>query len=124
MINFLTRRKHKPLGSGDSAIAALLELQTARDGEESVRFDREYRHEVFRWAAEQVRESVRPRTWRAFWMSSVDGLAIPAVAERLGMTVGGVYIARSRIVARLREKAESFERRSGGSPGVEMSKGK
>ena len=123
MINFLTRRKHKPLGSGDSAMAALLELRSAVDGEESVLFDDEYRQEVFRWAAEQVREKVQPRTWRAFWMTSVDGLAIPAVAERLGMTVGSVYIARSRIIARLREKAESFERRFNGSPCVETRKG-
>lgn len=119
MINFLTRRKHKPLGSGNSAMAALLELQTATEGEESALFDREYRSEVFRWAAEQVREAVQSRTWRAFWMSSVDEAPIPDIAERLGMSVGSVYIARSRVIARLRETAERFEKRFHESSGIE-----
>ena len=111
MINFLTRRKHKSIGRGDSALQALLE-QTPGNGDETALFDREYRREVFRWAAEQVRESVRPRTWQAFWMSSIEEQPIPAVAEQLGMTTGSVYIARSRVIARLRQKAEAFEQRA------------
>eukprot|EP00913_Durusdinium_trenchii_P011153 g10475.t1 len=55
MINFLTRKKHKPIGSGDSAIGALIDLESAQHGEETALFDREYRREVFRWAADQAR---------------------------------------------------------------------
>lgn len=115
MINFLTRRRHKPLGSGDTAVAELIDIEASDavsdTADETQVFDREYRREVFRWAAEQVRQKVRPNTWQAFWLSSVQGVGIEEVAQRLGMTVGGVYVARSRVIARLRRKSENFDRR-------------
>ncbi len=35
--------------------------------------------------------------------------AIPAVAAELGKTVGAVYIARSRVMQRLRDKVTEYE---------------
>ena len=35
--------------------------------------------------------------------------AIADVAEQLGTTAGNVYVARSRVIARLREVVEEFE---------------
>jgi RNA polymerase sigma-70 factor (ECF subfamily) len=108
MVNFLTRRKHRSLGTGDSGIAALLEQECDPASNESALFDLEYRREVFRWAASQVRQSVKPTTWDAFWQTSIECRPIPEVAEQLGMTVGSVYIARSRVMAQLRQCAERF----------------
>ena len=115
-INFLTRRKHRPIGAADSGVAAFLDCRCAPAGEDSALFDLEYRREVFRWASDRVRGDVKPRTWDAFWMSSVDGAPIKEVADRLGMTVGSVYIARSRVMAALRDKAREFETREDGPP--------
>ena len=109
MINFLTRRKHLPIGSGDSQIAELLENQIDATCEESATFDLEYRREVFRWAAERVRDQVKERTWNAFWMTSVEGRAIAEVAGELKMSVGAVHIARSRVLGRLRETVKTLE---------------
>ena len=109
MINFLTRRKHLPIGSGDSEIAELLENHVDPASEESATFDLQYRREVFRWAAEQVRDQVKERTWSAFWKTSVDGRAIAEVAGDLGMSVGAVHIARSRVLGRLRETVKTLE---------------
>lgn len=109
MINFLTRRKHRPLGSGGSAMADWLETQCDPACEESSTFDLEYRREVFRWASEQVRRQVREKTWSAFWLSSVEGRAISEVARELDMTVGAVHIARSRVMTRLRETGGRFD---------------
>ena len=109
IIKFLTRRKYRPIGSGDSGIAELLERQIDPACDESAMFDLEYRREVFRWAAEQVREQVKQSTWRAFWMTSVDGHAISDVARELQLSVGAVHIARSRVCGRLREAVQKFE---------------
>ena len=109
MINFLTRRKHLPIGSGDSEIAELLENHVDPASEESATFDLQYRREVFRWAAEQVRDQVKERTWSAFWMTSVDGRAIAEVASELKMSVGAVHIARGRVLGRLRETVKTLE---------------
>jgi RNA polymerase sigma-70 factor (ECF subfamily) len=44
------------------------------------------------------------RTWRAFWMTAVEDRRPADVAAALGVSVGAVYIARSRVLRRLREE--------------------
>lgn len=109
MINLLTRRKYRSIGTGDSNIAELLENTCDPASDESQLFDLEYRREVFRWAGEHVRQEVKTKTWKAFWMSTVDALPIKEVADELQMSIGSVYIARSRVMARLQDYAKRFE---------------
>jgi RNA polymerase sigma-70 factor, ECF subfamily len=111
-INFLTRPKHKRLGSGDSRIARLLEEQPAKSADPSELFVREYQRELFRWAAERVRQQVSDRQWMAFWLTSVQEHPIADVAGELGMTVGSIYIARSRITKRIRDLIRVHEEQS------------
>lgn len=105
-INFLTRSKYRTLGAGGDADNILDDYAAPDDR----KFDVEYRRETFRWAARQVRESVTEKTWQAFWQTTMDDRTIADVAEELEMTVGSVYIARSRVMARLRELVNEFER--------------
>lgn len=109
MINILTRRKYRSIGTGDSNIDELLQNQCDPAGDESQLFDWEYRREVFRLAAGQVRSDVQTKTWEAFWMSTVEMQPIQQVADELRMSVGSVYIARSRVMARLQDFAKRFE---------------
>ena len=104
MINFMTRRHHQSIARGGSRISDLLDQQIDPGSQESTMFDLEYRREVFRWAAERVKTQVKEATWGAFWMTSVDQLTIPQAAESLGISVGAVHIARSRVRSRLREQ--------------------
>jgi len=109
MINFLTRPKHRPLGTGDTNVARLLEQQCDPSSESAEWFDEEYRREVFRWAAARVQPAVTEKTWAAFWQSSVLDRPIREVAAELRMSCGSVYIARSRVMARLRDEVRRFE---------------
>jgi RNA polymerase sigma factor (sigma-70 family) len=109
-INFLTRPRHRPIGSGDSAVARWLESQPDSGGEESALFDLEYRRAVINRAAEAVQLVVRKTTWDAFWLTSIEARPVEDVAESLGMSVGSVYIARSRVMARLQTEVRQFER--------------
>ena len=52
---------------------------------------------------EQVRSEFERVSWQAFWRSAVDGEAGTAVAEELGISPNAVYLAKSRILRRLRE---------------------
>lgn len=94
---------------GDSAMHELLEQIPQQEYEE---FSIEYRRSVFRWAADRVRQNVKPSTWHAFWQTSVVGDSPDAVARDLGLSTGAVYIARSRVMARLQREAARFEEQS------------
>ncbi len=113
MLKFLTRRKYRPLGTGDSGVAELLQQHVDPVGTESATFELEYRREVFRWAADQVRQQVHERTWRAFWLVSVEGRVTADVARELKMSVGAVHIAQSRVRGRLREAVAELEHGAG-----------
>lgn len=108
MINFVARERRHPLASGDTAVQRLLEELPSRSLH-SAEFDEEYSLQVFEWAAEQVKKELRPATWSAFWLTSVEGRCVSEVADELGMTRGAVYVARSRTMARLRGKIEALE---------------
>lgn len=108
-INVLTRRPHGGVGrGGEDAIEELARLP-APIGQLSSQFDLEYQREVYRWAAEQVREAVARVTWDAFHLTQMEGIPIADAARQLGISVGNVYIARSRVMSRLRELAKQFE---------------
>ena len=46
-----------------------------------------------------------------YWLTSVEGEPIQQTADMLGMTPGAVYIARSRVMARLKHTIQRLERR-------------
>lgn len=107
-INFLTRRKHRPLGTGGCDGHRLIADHTAPD-EVTDDFDTEYESELFRWASVQVREIVTERTWQAFWQTTMEDRPVAEVAAELQMSVGSVYISRSRVMAPLRQLVLQFE---------------
>jgi RNA polymerase sigma factor (sigma-70 family) len=111
IVNLLAarRRQSAGYGTGDTDIVALLEAQPALDEQDSALFDIEYRRRLFAWAAERIRGSFHESTWQAFWRTGVEGRDVPAVAKELGLSPGAVYVARSRVMARLRREVESIE---------------
>jgi RNA polymerase sigma factor (sigma-70 family) len=105
LVNFLTRQ-HQPRGSGATSVQELLDAQPAHDPSATALFDVEYRRRVFRWAADEIRGEFTPATWQAFWLTAIGGRPPKEVAEELGLSVGAVYIARSRVMARLRKQVQ------------------
>ena len=112
MINFLGQKRRRPLASGDSDVNRLLNEHPAPDDEQSALFDQEYKRQTFLWAAERVRGEFEDKTWRAFWLTSVEGEPIKQAARALGISAGAVYVARSRVMSRLRETVERLEDRA------------
>lgn len=60
--------------------------------------------ELVHRALEQVRAEFEPRSWQAFWRTSLDGLAVAVVAQELAMSQATVRQHRSRILRRLRQQ--------------------
>jgi RNA polymerase sigma factor (sigma-70 family) len=109
MINLLAARRVRPQATGDSDVQEMLERVPAPDGAETAFFDLEYRRGLFVWAADQVRGEFRQSTWQAFWLTAVEGKAASAAAEASGISIGAVYIAKSRVMARLKTVIEQVE---------------
>jgi RNA polymerase sigma-70 factor (ECF subfamily) len=106
--NFLASPKRREQGAGDSdAQNRLAEL--AAPEHNSAEWDLDYERRIFRWAAEQVRGEVQPKTWQAFWLTAVEGKAVKAVAKELGLTIASVYLAKSRVTARLKEHVQQLQ---------------
>jgi RNA polymerase sigma factor (sigma-70 family) len=105
---FVNRRARQVVGTGDSDVRAVLDEHPDREGDPD-EWDHEYRLNLFLWAAERVRVEFRENTWQAFWRTAVGGEDAAAVAAELGLTVGAVYIARSRVTARIRQEVQAVE---------------
>lgn len=103
-----TRCKRHPPASGDTGIQFMIEQHPAASDEEAL-WDEEYERRRFDWAAQQVRDQVEPSTWEAFWQTAVEGKTAEQVARGLAMSPGAVYIAKSRVIARLRKQIEAQE---------------
>ncbi|QDT05246.1 ECF RNA polymerase sigma factor SigE [Rubripirellula lacrimiformis] len=69
-------------------------------------FEQDRRRQLFHWAASEVRRSTGEKNWMAFWRSSMDGLPIAAVAKELEMDEAAVYVARCRIIKRIRQHVD------------------
>lgn len=97
-IEWFRSRQRRPLTNPDSQ---QLDLAAAPWTEDC--FDWEQRRALFHWAAQKARPLFADNTWQAFCLTAIDQLSPSAAAEQLGISVGAVYIARSRVMARIRE---------------------
>jgi RNA polymerase sigma factor (sigma-70 family) len=107
LARFFKRRDSQAIGSGDTQMR--LRLEEEPDPELEAEWEKEYQQQVFGLAAERVREQVAPKTWQAFWQTAVEGKSAAAVAAGLGMSLGALYVARSRTLARLSEQVRALE---------------
>jgi RNA polymerase sigma-70 factor (ECF subfamily) len=109
-------RNQRQRGVGGTSAQQRLEQEPDRQ-DEAV-FDEEFRRRLLAAAAEQVRCEFEARTWEAFCQTAVDGKKPQDVAVALGLSVGAVYIAKSRVQARLKERVRELADESTGAPGV------
>ncbi|HEY7423280.1 MAG TPA: sigma-70 family RNA polymerase sigma factor [Gemmataceae bacterium] len=101
--DFLAAQKRPGRATGDADAQRQLQELPAREEDQSAWWDQEYERRVFVWAAEQVRGAFSESTWRAFWQTAIEGKTGPQAARTLGMSVAAVYLAKGRVMARLKE---------------------
>lgn len=103
IVNALTRKKPDTAGGSTSVQGLLLELPD-RDEETTHQLLEESRREAMRWAADEIRSEFTEVTWAMFWLTSIDGESVAEVARLQNKTPGAVYMARFRVMQRLKEK--------------------
>ncbi len=101
MRQFLAKCGRSDLATGDSAVLRQAEGTAAAEDDARI-WEQEYERRLFAWASEEVSKRVAPSTWQAFWQTAVQGQSGEQTAAALGLTPGAVYVAKSRVMARLR----------------------
>lgn len=104
--DFIARRTSGAQGSGDTGVRKLLEQQPESDEAE---WNIEYERRVFAWAAEETQKEVEASTWQAFWQTAVEGKSGRDVAAELKLSVAAVYLAKGRVMKRLKERIASLQ---------------
>ena len=56
----------------------------------------------------RLRTEFEPATWRAFERVALDGAPAAEVAKELNLTTNAIFIAKSRILARLRQESRGL----------------
>ncbi len=108
-MNALSRRpKDQASGGTDS----LQQLHQRPDKADSLSFDLEWQREILRWVAQQVRGEFESTTWTAFWDTAIEQSPAQDVAEKIGKSVGAVYIARSRVMQRIKQRIAELDQDS------------
>ncbi len=103
------KRLKQPVATGDSVtLRRLLDEEDTHDENQQF-WDREYRCNLLQWASERIQGQFQAATWQAFWRTSVEQRSAQEVAQELGMTVGAVYVAKSRVTKRLAEKIKEVD---------------
>lgn len=79
------------------------------DDELESAWDEEWRQSVIRQCLDELRRDVDPKTVEAFELFAWKGLPAEDVAARLDMTPNAVFIAKHRILRRIRELIDQME---------------
>jgi RNA polymerase sigma-70 factor (ECF subfamily) len=107
LFDWRTAQERRP-GGGTAAPQRLLEQYPAPDDTEE-KWDAEWERRLFAWACAQVRRDVTDATWQAFWRTAVEGQSGKRVAFDLGLTPTAVYLARRRVLSRLKDMVRSAQ---------------
>lgn len=103
------KRRSQPTPSGDSETLHLLEDQPDTYDEVQEFWNKEYQRTLLEWAADKIRPQFQDATWQAFWLTSVEEKSAKDVAAELGLSLGSVYVAKSRVTKRLAEKIQEID---------------
>jgi RNA polymerase sigma-70 factor (ECF subfamily) len=71
-------------------------------------WEKDYRSQLVGRALELMQSHFQPATWKACWECVVNGRSPVEVAAQLGISVNAVYIAKSRVLSRLRQELDGL----------------
>ena len=73
------------------------------------RIDEEYQQQLLAQAESAVKGTVKPHTWRVYEMLIKECMTATAVATSLKLKIAEVYVAKSRVLKRLKEVVQQIE---------------
>jgi RNA polymerase sigma-70 factor (ECF subfamily) len=92
---------------GSGATAALQQIADP-DSDMNRQWDEEHDRYVLDCLLDLVEQEFEPMTLKAFRRLAFDGVSGAEAAQELGVSVAAVYMAKSRVLARIRQEAEGL----------------
>ena len=94
--------------SGGSGATAALQQLADPDSELNRQWDEEHDRYVVHCLLDLVEVEFEPITLQAFRRLALDGVSGTDAAQELGLSVAAVYVAKSRVLNRIRQEAEGL----------------
>jgi RNA polymerase sigma-70 factor (ECF subfamily) len=94
--------------SGGSGATAALQQLADPDSDLNRQWDQEHDRYVLDCLLDLVEEEFEPATLQAFRRLALDSASGAEVAQELGLSVAAVYVAKSRVLQRIRQEAEGL----------------
>lgn len=108
MIDAIRRQQRSmPASGGSTALHVIQNVPEQLDAS-----DKDERSEftsLVHRALDQVRNEFEPKSWQAFWRTTIDGLSVASIAQELELTPAAIRQHRSRILRRLRQQLGETE---------------
>ncbi len=105
---YLSGRRATAAGA-DSTIQQMLDAEPDRSGSMEEEWEREFQRQLTSNAMQAIESEFEDRTWQAFWLTAVDGVSAADVSKNLGMSTGAIYVAKSRVLARLKTEIQRLQ---------------
>ena len=105
---FWRSRSNRTVATGDTNIELRLAELEDPASEISLVWNREHDQHVLRELLAIVEPLFEPTTWMAFLKVTFDGVKAGDVATELGISRNAVFIAKSRVLSRLRQEADGL----------------
>lgn len=72
-------------------------------------WERDHQWHLVNWALKKISIEFAPKTIEAFKLATLENKPTDQVANKLGISIGAVYIAKSRVMVRLQEVVKEIE---------------
>ncbi|WP_372717686.1 RNA polymerase sigma factor [Novipirellula sp.] len=109
LYTYFEKRKRVGPTANDTAQYEMLSQTPDTANELQEAWEREHQRQLAAQAMREVQPEVEPQTWTAFLLTAVEGKIAADAAKQLGMTTGAVYVAKSRVIARLKTVIERLQ---------------
>ena len=107
---FLKWREKKHRNPTVATDSAAWKEATDESASESAAWNDAYETHLLRSALDRLRLRMNPNHWQIFWETEFEERSPQEAAEANQVSVGSVYVVRSRAIARLKEAVAELER--------------
>src|SRR5262245_1488428 len=106
--DFVTEAGYRNRGSGDTSVLDQSQSLAARE-DLAARVEAEFDRELLEVAVARVRDRVAAATWEAFRLAALEQVAPQEVADKLGVRVSQIYLAKHRVQKLVQEEIKALE---------------